>query len=78
MDEEEAIRYYFSRKYKYNTILDFLEKYHDIKMSKSTLLNRLKQYGLTRRNCEINEAVLRNSKQLEACLVTERCGGNYM
>jgi hypothetical protein len=26
------------------TILDFLDKYHDIKMSKRTLLNRLKQW----------------------------------
>ena len=63
-------------------ILDFLEKYHNIKMSKH--LNPLKQYGLTQRNREINEAVLRestserNSKQLEACLSTEQCGGNYM
>ena len=67
MDEEEAIRYYFFRRYEYNTILDFLDKYHDIKMSKRTLLNRLKQYGLTRRNCDINEAVLLQhiSKELE-------------
>ena len=67
MDEEEAIRYYFSRKYEYNTILDFLDKYHDIKMSKRTLLNRLKEYGLSRRNCEIDEAILREhiSRELE-------------
>ena len=65
MDEEEAIRYYFFRRYEYNTILDFLDKYHDIKMSKRTLLNRLKQYGLTRRNCDINEAVLRQHISIE-------------
>ena len=67
MDEEEAIRYYFSRKYEYNTILDFLDKFHDIKMSKWTLLNRLKEYGLTRRNREMDEATLRQdiSRELE-------------
>ena len=67
MDEGEAIRYYFSRKYEYNTILNFLDKYHDIKMSKRTLLNRLKEYGLSQRNCEIDEALLREhiSKELE-------------
>jgi hypothetical protein len=65
MDEEEAIRYYFLRRYEYNTILDFLDKYHDIKMSKRTLLNRLKKYGLTRRNCDINEAVLRQHISIE-------------
>ena len=37
----------FGRWMKKNTILDFLDKYHDIKMSKRTLLNRLKEYGLT-------------------------------
>ena len=51
-------------------------------MSKRTLLNRLKQYGLTRRNCDINEAVLRtlaqNSKELETYLATEQCGENYI
>ena len=67
MDEEEVIRYYFSRKYEYNTILDFLEQHHDIKMSKRTLLNRLKEYDLTRGNCEIDEAVIRDHirKELE-------------
>ena len=69
MDEEEAVWYYFSRKYEYNTILDFLDKYHDIKMSKRTLLNHLKEYGLSRRNCEIDEAnsILREhiSRELE-------------
>ncbi|CAB4000560.1 Hypothetical predicted protein [Paramuricea clavata] len=34
-------------------------------MSKRTLLNRLKQYGLTRRNCDINEAVLRQHISIE-------------
>ena len=47
-DEEEAIRYYFSKNYDYYTMLRFLEKFNDINMSKETLLNRLKEYGLRR------------------------------
>ena len=48
--EEEAIREYFSLSYDYATILSFLERLHGIRMSTRTLLNRLKQYGLRRRN----------------------------
>ena len=44
-EEEEAIRYYFRGSYDYNAILEFLDKYHDIRMSKRTLLNRLRDYG---------------------------------
>ena len=59
MDEEEAIKYYFSRKYDYISILKFLDKFHNIKMSKRTLQSRLKGYGLSRRNNEVDEAVIR-------------------
>lgn len=59
MDEEEAIKYYFSRKYDYISILKFLDKFHNIKMSKRTLQSRLKGYGLSRRNNEVAEAVIR-------------------
>ena len=31
-EEEEAIRYYFRRSYDYNAILEFLDKYHDIRI----------------------------------------------
>jgi hypothetical protein len=57
--EEEAIRYYFSRSYDYATILRFLEKDHDIKISKRTLLNRLKQYGLRRRGRDVDDDIVR-------------------
>ena len=46
---EEAIRYYFGKNYKYNTILALLEKYNNISISKRTLLNKLREYGLRRR-----------------------------
>ena len=59
-EEEEAIRYYFRRSYDYNAILEFLDKYHDIRMSKRTLLNRLRDYGLNRRNRNVDEDLLRD------------------
>ncbi len=46
---EDIIRGYFKKNYSYKTILKLLEKYHGIKISRSTLLNRLKEYGLQRR-----------------------------
>ena len=58
-DEEEAIRYYFSRNYDYATILNFLERFNNIKISRGTLMNRLKQYGLCRRGRHVDEGVVR-------------------
>lgn len=46
---EEAIRHYFGKNYQYKTILMLLDKFHGIKISKGTLLNKLKDYGLRRR-----------------------------
>ena len=43
---EGAVWYYFGKNYKYTTILEFLEKFHDIKISKRTLLSKLKECGL--------------------------------
>ena len=65
MEEEVAIRYYFQRNYYYNTILQFLDKYHGIKMSKHTLLIRLRDYGLSKRNRIVNEDVLNDFINLE-------------
>ncbi len=49
-DEEGLIRYYFSKGMMYNEIIEFLRKYHDYSISYSTLLRRLKQYHLSKRN----------------------------
>ena len=59
MAEEEAIRHYFSKNYDYSTILLFLERGHDIKISKRTLLNRLKQCGLRRRGRDEDEGMVK-------------------
>lgn len=49
IDEESIITYYFNRGFSYEEMLLFLEKRHYCKMSRSTLLRRLKAYGLSRR-----------------------------
>ena len=43
---EDLIRDYFKKNYTYKTILILLEKYHGIKISRSSLLNKLNEYGL--------------------------------
>ena len=49
VDEEALIKYYFKRGFSYNEILLFLASRHKCEMSYSTLLRRLKVYGLCRR-----------------------------
>ena len=51
---EDIIGEYFKKNYTHNTILQLLEKYHAIKISRSTLLNKLKEYGLQRRGNTID------------------------
>ena len=46
LTEKEAIEAYFNSGFSYNAILCFLEKYHDMSMSLSTLKRRLSQYNL--------------------------------
>ena len=41
---------YLSNGYNYNEILHFLDKNHNISISMSTLLRKLKSYGLQRRH----------------------------
>ena len=51
-DEESVITYYF-RCGEYEEIIQFLTERHNHTISKSTLLRRLKQYGLCRQNKSI-------------------------
>ena len=62
---EDIIRGYFQKNYSYKTILKLLEKYHGIKISRSTLLNRLKEYGLQRRRNVVDRDRVRQ------CIVQE-------
>ena len=49
-EERSAIEHYFERGFRYDTIVQFLEKYHDIYMNLKTLKRRLREYGLKERN----------------------------
>ena len=52
--EREAIDAYFNSGFSYNAILCFLEKYHDVSMSLSTLKRRLSQYNLKRNKTDVD------------------------
>ena len=52
--EQEAIEAYFNSGFSYNTILCFLEKYHDMLMSLLTLKRRLSEYNLKRNKTDVD------------------------
>ena len=62
--EKEAIEAYFNSGFSYNVILCFLEKYHDMPMSLSTLKRKLCQYSLKRNKADVDlsdvERLIRN------------------
>ena len=49
IDEEAIIKYYFQRGFSYQEIRLLLNERHNYEMSYSTLLRRLKKYGLSKR-----------------------------
>ena len=53
------MRYYFSKNYDYQTILLFLEREHGVNISKRSLLNRLKEYGLRGRERDVDEDIIK-------------------
>ena len=57
--ETIAIKYYFKQGYEYNTIVEFLFKFHGISMCVRTLKNRLKMLGLGRKSMDFNEQEVR-------------------
>ena len=59
--EEDLIRYYFLRGFQYGEIKDFLSEYHEKEMSISTLKRRIKSYGLSRRNPDYDEQMVRDA-----------------
>ena len=78
---EEAIRFYYGKNFKYKLILECLEKYHNIKICKRTLITKLQEYGLQRRRYNANDeqarALLKGSYvKMATSWVIERCGGN--
>ena len=51
----DIVKYYFNKNCTYGVILYCIEKYHGIIISRDALLNRLKDYGLRRRGCEVKD-----------------------
>ena len=64
LTEKEAIEAYFNSGFSYNAILCFLEEYHDMSMSLSTLKRRLSQCNLKRNKTDVDlshvERLIRN------------------
>ena len=58
-DSEELIKMYINCGYTYDVILAFLNKYHGICISMSTLQRRLKSYGLSRSNMSVHQDVVK-------------------
>ena len=66
LDIKEIIEYYFHCGYENKIILEFLAIHHGINISLSTLIKRrLREYGLRRRNLELDEQMIRNLIEIE-------------
>ena len=72
---------YFLAGFEYDTIVSFLEKFHGIHISLSTLKRRLRDYGLKRRkSADLNQNEVRKIIREEldaACLGTGLCGVHF-
>ena len=73
--EEELIRDYFSKGFKYYEIREFLEKEHGITMGIATLKRRVKVYGLKRKNPDYDIRVVR--EKIRSLLDGPGCVGGY-
>ena len=60
VEQRALIEKYFHQGYENKVILAFLEAYHEIRISLSTLKRRLHDYGLNRRGSDINNSSLRD------------------
>ena len=69
---EDLIGDYFKKNYTYKTILILLEKYHGIKICRSTLLNKLKEYGLKRRSNTVDQ------NRVRQCILEELDGSGRL
>ena len=58
-DVIEQIEYYFNFGYSNEIILEFLERFHGIKISLRTLKKRLRLFGLRKRGNVIDEGTIR-------------------
>ena len=76
-DEEAVIKYYFNRGFGYQEIILFLAKNYNYSISYSTLLRKLKQYGLPRRNLNGQTQVVDVRKRIEEIVSSPGSAGGY-
>ena len=76
-DEEAVIKYYFNRGFEYQEIILFLAKSYNYSISYSTLLRKLKQYGLSRRNLNGQTQVVDVRKRIEEIVSGPGSAGGY-
>lgn len=76
-DEEAVIKYYFNRGFEYQEIILFLAKNYNYSISYSTLLRKLKQYGLSRRNLNGQTQVVDVRKRIEEIVSGPGSAGGY-
>ena len=71
------ITYYFNRGFEYNEILLFLAKYHNHHISYSTLLRRLRQYGVSRQKQPSEEVLKEVRKRIKDIIDGPGSMGGY-
>ncbi len=76
-DEDELIKYYFQWGFKYEEIFQFHDKYYNHGRSYSTLLRRLKQYGLKRRDQLTNDIFIRARARISDIINGPGSAGGY-
>ena len=76
-DEEGIITYYFNRGFEYSEILLFLVKHHNHHISYSTLLRRLRQYGLSRQKQPSEDELKAVRKRIEEIIDGPGSMGGY-
>ena len=76
-DEEGIITYYFNRGFEYSEILLFLVKHHNHHISYSTLLRRLRQYGLSRQKQPSEDELKAVRKRIEEIIHGPGSMGGY-
>ena len=74
-EEENLIKEYFNKGFKYDEIIELLSKNHAVKMSIATLKRRIKLYSLQRKN--VNYEINVVGEKIRDILNGPGCIGGY-
>ena len=75
--KEAVVKYHFHRGFEYQKIILFLAKNHNYSISYSSLLRKLKQYGLSRRNLNGQDQVADIRKCIKEIVSGPGSAGGY-